>query len=165
MSDKPESPLSEVPLTPGAREQLRKARAIIGAWTAFGFAVLVAVIVVALITVKHPRWAAALAPIVIIVVLLAFALFRVAQISQDLKGPSMTRFTGTFRERLSKPMRNSTFLRVKLPGSFLLLRSAARPIVTAAEEAGCERRWTGTIGHLDYSSRSRLLVAVERDPV
>jgi hypothetical protein len=102
---------------------------------------------------------------VIILVLLAFALFRVAKISQDLRGPSLTRFTGTFRERLSRPTRGSTFLRVKLPGSFLLLRSSARPVVAAAAEAGCETRWTATIGHVDYSTRSRLLVAVERDPV
>ena len=157
--------LSQVPLTLSGREQLRKARLIIGAWVIFGWVVLVAVIVAALITVKHPRWGAAITPIVIIAALLALAVLRMAQIGRDLKSPSMTRFTGVFRERLSRPLRNSTLLRVKLPGSILLLRSSSRPVVAAATEAGCEARWTATIGHVDYSTRSRLLVAVERDPV
>jgi hypothetical protein len=157
--------LSQVPLTESARKQLRRARIIVAAWAGFGLVCFVGVIVIALVTVKHPHWVAAITPIVLIAGLLAFALFRLVQIGQDLKADSMTRFTGTFREMLSSPMRNQTFLRVKLPGRFMLLRSSVPSLVNAAAEAGCERRWTATIGHLDYSTRSKLLIAVERDPV
>jgi hypothetical protein len=160
-----QTPLSEVPLTSSARQQLRKARTVIAAWTGAVAVVFVVAIVAALISVKHVHWAPAIAPIVIIVGLLAFGVFRISQLSSDLKAASMTRFTGTFRERLSRPMRNSTFLRVKLPGSFMLLRSSARPMVSAAVEAGSEPRWTGTIGHVDYATKSRLLVDIGRDPV
>lgn len=161
----PKTQLSEVPLTAEARAQLSRARTVIALWVGLVFLVFSAVVVISVTGQKHVHWVNAIAPIVIIVGLLAFGIFRVSQLTHDLNATSMTRFTGDWRERLSTPLRNSTFIRVKLPGSFMLLRTSHRITVAAAQEADVETHWQTTRGHLDYATRSRLLVAIDRDPV
>jgi hypothetical protein len=155
--------LISVPLTAPARSQLLKARTVTAVLSVVVLVMLEASIAVGTALAEQPNWTlTAILGVIALGATSAFSVRRVAHLNRDLNSGTMTRYAGPWREQLSRPLRNSGFLRVKVPGRFMLLRSSARPVITDAIEAGNASRWSRAAGHLEYATASRLLLNVQR---